>query len=285
VLRNRRSTLEWTFFSPPLGFRRADLRVTVRIWDCPGTGLALGCCARWPMWPPIANHRPGFLVFENSTSILSGENYRGVVTRWLAFASRIWSRHCGTPRNRKIRRSKTRRSRSSLQEGILVALICGVTSAFFAFALQAGKDQPATARRHARNLDRPAHVPVLLPGRLRTNLSVRLSHLKNRPPINICRPMSARSTRTTAAATRQQSREPQQQQQPARGGPECPVLAYISPSGRDDLYFQFFFYRWRVADGRQYDFASGRCTWRAIFSPQCGWISMNGRDRAGKRTF
>jgi hypothetical protein len=143
------STLEWTFFLGLLwGFGGLTYGLTVRYLGLSlGTGLALGCCAALgTMVPPICKAIvPDFFVFENSTSILEVVKTTGGWVTLLGVAVCItgicvaalagFTKESQMPAEQKTKAIKE----FSFKKGIWVAFICGVTSAFFAFALQAGK--------------------------------------------------------------------------------------------------------------------------------------------------
>ena len=286
------STLEWTFFLGLLwGFGGLTYGLTVRYLGLSlGTGLALGCCAALgTLVPPIFKAlQPGFFVFENSTSIVEIVKTTG---GWVTLGgvavcmAGIWIASLAgyTKESEMAEEQKTKSIKEfSYKKGILVAFICGVTSAFFAFALQAGKGINAATRAagtHEIWTGLPT-LPVLLLGGFTTNLIWCVClHLKNRTGYQYLASHvreehahhsgsdgGERSAAATAAA--------------ASGGAQdlkIPVLGnYIfSAVAGTTWYFQFFFYTMGASQmGSKYDFASWSLHMASIiiFATMWGWI-------------
>src|ERR1035437_3542291 len=112
-----------------------------------GTGLALGYCAAFgTLVPPIFKWlTPNFSVFASSTSIVeiakstSGQVTLagvGVCMLGIAIAALAgFTKESEMPEEQKKKSIKE----FNFKKGILVVTFCGIMSACFAFALQAGK--------------------------------------------------------------------------------------------------------------------------------------------------
>jgi L-rhamnose-H+ transport protein len=285
------STLEWTFFLGLLwGFGGLTYGLTVRYLGLSlGTGLALGCCAALgTMVPPICKAIvPDFFVFENSTSILEVVKTTGGLVTLLGVAVCIagicvaalagYTKESQMPAEQKTKAIKE----FSYKKGILVAFICGVTSAFFAFALQAGKGINAATRAAGTPeiwTGLPT-LPVLLLGGFATNLIWCVClHLKNRSGYQYL-----------ASHVRQEHAH----HSGSDGGGQSAEAAAAAASGAVDLkvpvlgnyifsvvagttwYFQFFFYTMGASQmGAKYDFASWSLHMASIiiFATMWGWI-------------
>ncbi|MGA2869160.1 MAG: L-rhamnose/proton symporter RhaT, partial [Verrucomicrobiota bacterium] len=175
------STLGWTYFFGVLwGFGGLTYGLTMRYLGLSlGTGVALGYCAAFgTLVPPMFKAlTPNFSVFANGTSIVEiAESTSGQVTLagvgiclvGIAIAALAgWTKEARMPVGQK----KLSIKEFSFKKGIAVATFCGIMSACFAFALQAGKDINAASLAAGTNkiwTGLPA-LPVLLLGGFTTN--------------------------------------------------------------------------------------------------------------------
>src|SRR5579859_6530561 len=174
-------TLWWTYFFGVLwGLGGLTYGLTMRYLGLSlGTGVALGYCAAFgTMVPPVFKAlTPDFFVFANSTSIVqiiqstSGQVTLagvGVCLVGIAIAALAgYTKESEMPAEQKKQAIKE----FSFKKGILVATFCGIMSACFAFALQAGKGINAASLAAGTNsiwTGLPA-LPVLLLGGFTTN--------------------------------------------------------------------------------------------------------------------
>ena len=151
-------------------------------------GVALGYCAAFgTLVPPIFKYfKPDYFVFANSPSIVDiAQSTSGQVTLagvavclfGIAIAALAgFTKEQEMPAEQKQKSIKE----FSFKKGIAVATFCGIMSACFAFALQAGKDINAASLAAGTNkiwTGLPA-LPVLLLGGFTTNfISVSYTHL------------------------------------------------------------------------------------------------------------
>jgi L-rhamnose-H+ transport protein len=301
LLQQSWSTLGWTFFLGLLwGFGGLTYGLTVRYLGLSlGTGLALGCCAALgTMTPPIFKAiSPHFFVFQNCTSIVDiVKTTGGRVTLggvavcmagiWVA-ALAGYLKESQMPEEQKTKAIKE----FSFKKGVVVAFVCGVTSAFFAFALQAGKAINAATRAagtHEIWTGLPT-LPLLLLGGFTTNLVWCLClHIKNR---------------TAYQYLASHVRAEHAHHSGSDGGERGPAAASASSGGALDLkipvpanfifsavagtiwYFQFFFYTMGATRmGAKYDFASWTLHMASIiiFATMWGWIFHEWRGSSRK---
>jgi hypothetical protein len=143
------STLFWTYFFGLLwGFGGLTYGLTMRFLGLSlGTGVALGYCAAFgTLVPPIFKYfKPDYFVFANSPSIVdiakstSGQvTLAGVAVCLFGIAIAALA---GFTKEQEMPAAQKQKSikEFSFKKGILVATFCGIMSACFAFALQAGK--------------------------------------------------------------------------------------------------------------------------------------------------
>ena len=174
-------TLFWTYFFGMLwGFGGLTYGLTMRFLGLSlGTGVALGYCAAFgTLVPPIFKYfKPDYFVFANSPSIVDiAQSTSGQVTLagvavclfGIAIAALAgFTKEQEMPAEQKQKSIKE----FSFKKGIAVATFCGIMSACFAFALQAGKDINAASLAAGTNkiwTGLPA-LPVLLLGGFTTN--------------------------------------------------------------------------------------------------------------------
>jgi L-rhamnose-H+ transport protein len=174
-------TLVWTYFFGLLwGFGGLTYGLTMRYLGLSlGTGVALGYCAAFgTLVPPIFKAlTPNFFVFAGSASIVAiAESTPGQVTLagvavcllGIGIAALAgYTKESEMPEEKKQAAIKE----FNFRKGILVATFCGIMSACFAFALQAGKPiNLASAAAHTAPLwtGLPT-LPVLLLGGFTTN--------------------------------------------------------------------------------------------------------------------
>jgi L-rhamnose-H+ transport protein len=186
-------TLFWTYFFGLLwGFGGLTYGLTMRFLGLSlGTGVALGYCAAFgTLVPPIFKYyKPDYFVFAGSTSIVEiAKSTAGQVTLagvgicllGIAIAALAgYTKEQEMPAEQKQKSIKE----FNFKKGIAVATFCGIMSACFAFALQAGKDINAASLAAGTNkiwTGLPA-LPVLLFGGFTTNfIWCVLLNIKNR---------------------------------------------------------------------------------------------------------
>jgi L-rhamnose-H+ transport protein len=282
-------TLGWTYFFGVLwGFGGLTYGLTMRYLGLSlGTGVALGYCAAFgTLVPPIFKAlTPNFSVFANGTSIVEiAESTSGQVTLagvgiclvGIAIAALAgWTKEARMPAGQK----KLSIKEFSFKKGIAVATFCGIMSACFAFALQAGKDINAASLAAGTNkiwTGLPA-LPVLLLGGFTTNfIWCVLLNVKN-----------GSGYQYLAACVK-----PEHAHHGGSGGGEHSPAAVAAPGTPADLkvprlanylfsalagttwYFQFFFYTMGATQMGKYDFASWTLHMASIiiFATMWGWI-------------
>ncbi|HLP77968.1 MAG TPA: L-rhamnose/proton symporter RhaT [Candidatus Paceibacterota bacterium] len=281
------STLAWTYlFGLLWGFGGLTYGLTMRYLGLSlGTGVALGFCAAFgTLVPPIFKWlTPDFFVFAGSASILdiirekSGVvTLAGVGTCLLGIAIAAlagYTKEAQMPEEQK----KKAIQEFNFKKGILVATFCGIMSACFAFALQAGKsinEASLAAGTKALWTGLPT-LPVLLLGGFTTNfIWCTYLNIKNRTGYQSL----ASQVRPEHAGLR------------ASGGEHSPGTAVSATA--DDLrvpripnylfsalagttwYFQFFFYTMGATQMGKFDFASWTLHMASIiiFATMWGWI-------------
>ena len=283
------STLAWTYFFGLLwGLGGLTYGLTMRYLGLSlGTGVALGFCAAFgTLVPPIFKSlTPNFFVFANSKSIVElAQNtpgkitLAGVVVCMVGIAIAAYAgylKESGMPEEQKKKAIKE----FNFKKGILVATFCGIMSACFAFALQAGKSiNAASLAAHTRDIwtGLPA-LPVLLLGGFTTNfIWCVLLNIKN-------------GTGYQYLATHVKI---EHAHHGGTGSEHGPAETTAVRSGNVDLkipvlnnylfstvagicwYFQFFFYTMGASKMGQYDFASWTLHMASIiiFATMWGWI-------------
>jgi len=249
--------------------------------------VALGYCAAFgTMVPPVFKAlTPDFFVFANSTSIVQIINSTsgqvtlagvGVCLVGIAIAALAgYTKEAEMPAEQKKQAIKE----FSFKKGILVATFCGIMSACFAFALQAGKGINAASLAAGTNsiwTGLPA-LPVLLLGGFTTNFiwcvllnlknGTGYQYLASHVKIEHAHHGGTGSEHGPAEATA------------ASGGPvdlKIPVLGnyLFSALAGTTWYFQFFFYTMGAVQMGKYDFASWTLHMASIiiFATMWGWI-------------
>jgi hypothetical protein len=143
------STLGWTYlFGLLWGLGGLTYGLTMRFLGLSlGTGVALGYCAAFgTLVPPIFKYlTPGFSVFSASTSIVEiAKTTSGQVTLLgvgVCLVGIAIAAFAGFTKESEMPEAQKKKSikEFNFKKGILVATFCGIMSACFAFALQAGK--------------------------------------------------------------------------------------------------------------------------------------------------
>ncbi len=282
-------TLWWTYFFGVLwGLGGLTYGLTMRYLGLSlGTGVALGYCAAFgSLVPPVFKAlTPDFFVFANSASIVelarsnSGQVTLagvGVCLVGIAIAALAgYTKESQMPEEQKKKAIKE----FSFKKGILVATFCGIMSACFAFALQAGKSiNAASLAAHTNPIwtGLPT-LPVLLLGGFTTNfIWCVLLNIKNR----------------TGYQYIASHVKPEHAHHGGAGSEHAPAKTEAANSGSVNLkipvmpnylfsalagttwYFQFFFYTMGATQMVPYDFASWTLHMSSIiiFATMWGWI-------------
>ena len=285
------STLGWTsFFGLLWGLGGLTYGLTMRFLGLSlGTGVALGYCAAFgTLVPPIFKYfKPDYFVFAGSPSIAeiakstSGQVTLagvGVCLAGIAIAALAgFTKESEMPAEQKKKSIKE----FSFKKGILVATFCGIMSACFAFALQAGKDINAASLAAGTNkiwTGLPA-LPVLLLGGFTTNfIWCVLLTVKNRSGYQYVSP-TVRPEHAGAAGGGEHG--------PATAAKtaakvyteaelKVPMLRNYILSALAGLtwYMQFFFYTMGETQMGKFGFASWTLHMASIiiFSTMWGWI-------------
>ena len=284
------STLWWTYFFGVLwGLGGLTYGLTMRFLGLSlGTGVALGYCAAFgTLVPPIFKYfKPDYFVFANSTSIVDiAKTTSGQVTLagvgiclvGIAIAALAgFTKESEMPAEQKQKSIKE----FSFKKGILVATFCGIMSACFAFALQAGKDINAASLAAGTNkiwTGLPA-LPVLLLGGFTTNfIWCVLLNIKNGTGYQY---LASQVKAEHAHHGGTGSGEHGPGDIAANAGQvtdlKIPVLGnyLFSALAGTTWYFQFFFYTMGATQMGQYDFASWTLHMASIiiFATMWGWI-------------
>jgi len=290
VLKQQSSgTLFWTYFFGLLwGFGGLTYGLTMRFLGLSlGTGVALGYCAAFgTLVPPIFKYfKPDYFVFANSPSIVeiagstSGQITLagvGVCMVGIAIAALAgFTKEQEMPAEQKQKSIKE----FSFKKGIMVATFCGIMSACFAFALQAGKDINAASLAAGTNkiwTGLPA-LPVLLLGGFTTNfIWCVLLNIKNRSGYQY---LASHVKQEHAHHGGTGSGEHGPADVAAAGKVmdlKIPVLGnyLFSALAGTTWYFQFFFYTMGAVQMGKYDFASWTLHMSSIiiFATMWGWI-------------
>ena len=282
-------TLFWTYFFGLLwGFGGLTYGLTMRFLGLSlGTGVALGYCAAFgTLVPPVFKWlTPNFSVFSGGASIIeivkstSGQVTLagvGICLVGIAIAALAgYTKEAQMPAEQK----KTAIKEFSFKKGILVATFCGIMSACFAFALQAGKDINAASLAAGTNkiwTGLPA-LPVLLLGGFTTNfIWCVLLNFKNRSGYQYLA-AHVKPEHAHHGGTGSGEHGPGDV---VADGPvtdlKIPVLGnyLFSALAGTTWYFQFFFYTMGATQMGQYDFASWTLHMASIiiFATMWGWI-------------
>jgi L-rhamnose-H+ transport protein len=283
------STLAWTYlFGLLWGLGGLTYGLTMRYLGLSlGTGVALGYCAAFgTLVPPIFKWlTPDFFVFAGSTSIVevakttSGRvTLLGVLVCMIGIAVAAFAGYTKESEMPEEQKKKTIKE-FSFKKGILVATFCGIMSACFAFALQAGKSINAAslaAHTNAIWTGLPA-LPVLLLGGFTTNfIWCVLLNLKNGTGYQYL----ASNVKPEHAHHGGTGSEHGPAENPATPGEaadlKIPVMSnyLFSLVAGTTWYFQFFFYTMGASQMGKYDFASWTLHMASIiiFATMWGWI-------------
>ena len=300
VLRQQsNTTLLWTYFFGLLwGFGGLTYGLTMRYLGLSlGTGVALGYCAAFgTLVPPIFKYlTPNFSVFANGASIVdivqttSGRVTLvgvGVCLLGIAIAALAgYTKEAEMPEEQKTKTIKE----FNFRKGILVATFCGIMSACFAFALQAGKDINAASLAAGTSeiwTGLPA-LPVLLLGGFTTNfIWCVLLNIKNRSGYQY---LASHVKAEHAHHGGTGSGEHGPGDVAASGGVvdlKIPVLSnyLFSALAGTTWYFQFFFYTMGATQMGKYDFASWTLHMASIiiFATMWGWIFHEWKGSSNK---
>jgi L-rhamnose-H+ transport protein len=283
------STLWWTYFFGVLwGLGGLTYGLTMRFLGLSlGTGVALGYCAAFgTLVPPIFKYfKPDYFVFAGSPSIVeiakttSGQVTLagvGVCLVGIAIAALAgFTKESEMPAEQKQKSIKE----FSFKKGIAVATFCGIMSACFAFALQAGKDINAASLAAGTNkiwTGLPA-LPVLLLGGFTTNfIWCALLNIKNKSGYQY---FASHVKQEHAHHGGTGSGEHGPGDVAASGQitdlkiPVLPNYLFSALAGTT-WYFQFFFYTMGATQMGKYDFASWTLHMSSIiiFATMWGWI-------------
>jgi L-rhamnose-H+ transport protein len=282
------STLFWTYFFGMLwGFGGLTYGLTMRFLGLSlGTGVALGYCAAFgTLVPPIFKYfKPDYFVFAGSPSIVeiaqstSGKvTLAGVAVCLLGIAIAALA---GFTKEQEMPAEQKQKSikEFSFKKGILVATFCGIMSACFAFALQAGKGINAASLAAGTNsiwTGLPA-LPVLLLGGFTTNfIWCVLLNIKNRSGYQyFASHVREEHAHHVGGGGEQGGIEESVAKAPT--DLKIPVLPnyLFSALAGTCWYFQFFFYTMGATQMGKYDFASWTLHMSSIiiFATMWGWI-------------
>jgi L-rhamnose-H+ transport protein len=284
-------TLTWTYFFGLLwGFGGLTYGLTMRYLGLSlGTGVALGYCAAFgTLVPPIFKWlTPNFFVFANSASIVEiAKSTGGRVTLagvgvcmagiWIA-ALAGYTKEKEMPEAQKLKAIKE----FDFKKGVLVATFCGIMSACFAFALQAGKhiNEVSEAAGTSKIWTGLPALPVLLLGGFTTNfIWCAYLNLKNRTGYQyLAAKVRAEHAHHGGSGGGEHGPGEAVATTSAALDLKIPVLAnYIfSALAGTCWYFQFFFYTMGATQmGSKYDFASWSLHMASIiiFATVWGWI-------------
>jgi L-rhamnose-H+ transport protein len=291
VLRQQSAgTLAWTYFFGLLwGLGGLTYGLTMRYLGLSlGTGVALGYCAAFgTLVPPIFKAlTPNFFVFANSPSIVEiAQSTAGKVTLagvGVCLLGIAIAALAGFTKEREMPEEQKKKSikEFNFKKGILVATFCGIMSACFAFALQAGKGINVASELAGTNkiwTGLPT-LPVLLLGGFTTNfIWCVLLNIKNRTGYQyLASHVKAEHARHGGSG----GGEHDPAETAAAGNTavdlKIPVLPnyLFSALAGTCWYFQFFFYTMGATQMGKYDFASWTLHMASIiiFATMWGWI-------------
>ena len=281
-------TLGWTYFFGMLwGLGGLTYGLTMRFLGLSlGTGVALGYCAAFgTLVPPIFKYfKPDYFVFAGSPSIVEiAQTTSGKVTLagvgvclfGIAIAALAgFTKEQEMPAEQKQKSIKE----FNFKKGIAVATFCGIMSACFAFALQAGKDINAASLAAGTNkiwTGLPA-LPVLLLGGFTTNfIWCMYLNLKNRSGYQyFASHVREEHAHHTGGGGEHGGIEESVAHAPTDLKiPVMPNYLFSALAGTC-WYFQFFFYTMGATQMGKYDFASWTLHMSSIiiFATMWGWI-------------
>lgn len=283
------STLWWTYFFGVLwGLGGLTYGLTMRYLGLSlGTGVALGYCAAFgTLVPPIIKAvLPEFFVFKGSPSIVEiAKSTAGQVTLagvgvclvGIGIAALAgFTKESQMPEELKKKTIKE----FSFKKGILVATFCGIMSACFAFALQAGKginDASLAAGTDKIWTGLPT-LPVLLLGGFTTNfIWCVLLNIKNKTGYQYLA-SHVREEHAHHGGSGGGEHGPSERTGSAPVTdlkiPALPNYLFSALAGTC-WYFQFFFYTMGASQMGKFDFASWTLHMASIiiFATMWGWI-------------
>ena len=291
VLRQQSAgTLAWTYFFGLLwGLGGLTYGLTMRYLGLSlGTGVALGYCAAFgTLVPPIFKAlTPNFFVFANSPSIVEiAQSTAGKVTLagvGICLLGIAIAALAGFTKEREMPEEQKKKSikEFNFKKGILVATFCGIMSACFAFALQAGKGINVASELAGTNkiwTGLPT-LPVLLLGGFTTNfIWCVLLNIKNRTGYQyLASHVKAEHARHGGSGGGEHDPAETAAAGNAAADLKIPVLPnyLFSALAGTCWYFQFFFYTMGATQMGKYDFASWTLHMASIiiFATMWGWI-------------
>jgi len=291
VLRQQSAgTLAWTYFFGLLwGLGGLTYGLTMRYLGLSlGTGVALGYCAAFgTLVPPIFKAlTPNFFVFTNSPSIVEiAQSTAGKVTLagvGVCLLGIAIAALAGFTKEREMPEEQKKKSikEFNFKKGILVATFCGIMSACFAFALQAGKGINVASELAGTNkiwTGLPT-LPVLLLGGFTTNfIWCVLLNIKNRTGYQyLASHVKAEHARHGGSGGGEHDPAETAAAGNAAADLKIPVLPnyLFSALAGTCWYFQFFFYTMGATQMGKYDFASWTLHMASIiiFATMWGWI-------------
>ena len=291
VLRQQSAgTLAWTYFFGLLwGLGGLTYGLTMRYLGLSlGTGVALGYCAAFgTLVPPIFKAlTPNFFVFANSPSIVEiAQSTAGKVTLagvGVCLLGIAIAALAGFTKEREMPEEQKKKSikEFNFKKGILVATFCGIMSACFAFALQAGKGINVASELAGTNkiwTGLPT-LPVLLLGGFTTNfIWCVLLNIKNRTGYQyLASHVKAEHARHGGSGGGEHDPAETAAAGNAAADLKIPVLPnyLFSALAGTCWYFQFFFYTMGATQMGKYDFASWTLHMASIiiFATMWGWI-------------
>ena len=291
VLRQQSAgTLAWTYFFGLLwGLGGLTYGLTMRYLGLSlGTGVALGYCAAFgTLVPPIFKAlTPNFFVFANSPSIVEiAQSTAGKVTLagvGVCLLGIAIAALAGFTKEREMPEEQKKKSikEFNFKKGILVATFCGIMSACFAFALQAGKGINVASELAGTNkiwTGLPT-LPVLLLGGFTTNfIWCVLLNIKNRTGYQyLASHVKAEHARHGGIGGGEYDPAETAAAGNAAADLKIPVLPnyLFSALAGTCWYFQFFFYTMGATQMGKYDFASWTLHMASIiiFATMWGWI-------------
>jgi L-rhamnose-H+ transport protein len=291
VLRQQSAgTLAWTYFFGLLwGLGGLTYGLTMRYLGLSlGTGVALGYCAAFgTLVPPIFKAlTPNFFVFANSPSIVEiAQSTAGKVTLagvGVCLLGIAIAALAGFTKEREMPEEQKKKSikEFNFKKGILVATFCGIMSACFAFALQAGKGINIASELAGTNkiwTGLPT-LPVLLLGGFTTNfIWCVLLNIKNRTGYQyLASHVKAEHARHGGSGGGEHDPAETAAAGHVAADLKIPVLPnyLFSALAGTCWYFQFFFYTMGATQMGKYDFASWTLHMASIiiFATMWGWI-------------
>src|ERR1035437_1001373 len=291
VLRQQSAgTLAWTYFFGLLwGLGGLTYGLTMRYLGLSlGTGVALGYCAAFgTLVPPIFKAlTPNFFVFANSPSIVEiAQSTAGKVTLagvGVCLLGIAIAALAGFTKEREMPEEQKKKSikEFNFKKGILVATFCGIMSACFAFALQAGKGINVASELAGTNkiwTGLPT-LPVLLLGGFTTNfIWCVLLNIKNRTGYQyLASHVKAEHARHGGSGGGENDPAETAAAGNAAADLKIPVLPnyLFSALAGTCWYFQFLFYTMGATQMGKYDFASWTLHMASIiiFATMWGWI-------------